>query len=855
MKPLSARPTHRSAARAGAAARGGARRTVAPAPRAARPSTASGWDPAPAAGGPPAAPSSAQAPPASPRSPSPGYEYSPPLPPGADEAGGAAAAAAAARADGAPDDGPAVSVPFDHYSALGLDARAGSHAIRRAAERLLRGAPTAAGFSQDALFCRELLLRRAAECLLDRGARAEYDAWLATAAAADADADATSGPAAAGPPRHALAARDVAGALALLQEAGEWGTVLAAADELLGDRAPAGIYAIGLFAARAGQPRPQLPPAARRDVAIAAARAAAAAGEALATGAAAGSPSAARRTLLHARARLAREAAGGAAAAAGAGAAAVEALSLQLRSLAADLAVPAVEEHLAPPRPSPAVAAAAAAADPVAAAAAVAGRADALRCLSGLLFGLGDHARLEGRARERLLRLVRGGLTAAEQVSLYESTPAGTVCPPTELFTTALALIAEGWRTQQPQLVRRAARLLATVAGADGAPDAADAAAACALMLGDPEPAAARAGDGGDAQAWASAWLAGAVLAEWPECRRGLEGGAGADAEGAPGGGLAIDLQRDWFEVPHVGAIIKLASVSPGAGLLDFLDAAGAAASQMAAPIAALSSPTAAADAGAAAAGAAASARATALRWLHAARGLAERASDAAARHSSDAGTDDGGRRLRGVLGWTVVAAFGLAAIASANGRRYARGQAALAADSAPAAVMLNARHPTRPRAAASAAAAGAAALAPVSSSSAAAEAEPATMDEAAAAALLTEFCGARAAALGPERDASRLEGAMGGDLLELWQQQARLATMREEHFELRLSELQIEALEPVARGRVYIQARLREAGRQLLAGDELAAFEGASTLQVEAAWGPAGWRVVRVAALPPLVL
>lgn len=58
-----------------------------------------------------------------------------------------------------------------------------------------------------------------------------------------------------------------------------------------------------------------------------------------------------------------------------------------------------------------------------------------------------------------------------------------------------------------------------------------------------------------------------------------------------------------------------------------------------------------------------------------------------------------------------------------------------------------------------------------------------------------------------------------------------------------------------MAPGRVYIQARVREAGRQLLGGDELAAFEGASTLQVEAAWGPAGWRVVRVAALPPLVL
>jgi hypothetical protein len=254
---------------------------------------------------------------------------------------------------------------------------------------------------QDALYSRALLAKRAAEVLLDRGARADYDAWLSKHPA----------------PAHAVAAADAAGALSLLQEAGEWGTVLAAADELLA-RPPAGtppqvkefLGAAKLFAARGGALEPPrrapLTPPQRSDVAVAAARAAAAAGAAVTAGGASGA-AAVRRAVLHARGVLLCE---------GDGAPPLEALALQLRELAADLAVPVVEEHLAQPRPAAAVAAAAAAADPAAAAEAAAGRADALRCLAALLFGLGDQARLEGRARERILALVRGGLTAAEQV-------------------------------------------------------------------------------------------------------------------------------------------------------------------------------------------------------------------------------------------------------------------------------------------------------------------------------------------------------------------------------------------------------------------------------------------------------
>jgi hypothetical protein len=253
---------------------------------------------------------------------------------------------------------------------------------------------------QDALYSRALLAKRAGECLLDRAARADYDAWLSTQ----------------GAPAHAVAAADAAGALALLQEAGEWGTVLAAADELLA-RPPAGapapveqlLGAAKLFAARGAPPPPRrasLTPGQRRDVAVAAARAAVAAGAAVASGGASGAAGV-RRTVLHARGALLRE---------GDGSPPLEALALQLRELAADLALPVVEEHLAAPRPAAAVAAAAAAADPAAAAAAAGARADALRCLAALLFGLGDVTRLEGRGRERILSLLRGGLTAGEQV-------------------------------------------------------------------------------------------------------------------------------------------------------------------------------------------------------------------------------------------------------------------------------------------------------------------------------------------------------------------------------------------------------------------------------------------------------
>lgn len=170
------------------------------------------------------------------------------------------------------------------------------------------------------------------------------------------------------------------------------------------------------------------------------------------------------------------------------------------------------------------------------------------------------------------------------QVALYEGAPPGAHCPPSELHTTALALVAEGWRLKRPQLVRRARRLLDAVYGPPGADAAlpaaaASARAACALLLRDDAlaaeqlPAEALEGEGG-ADAWLAAWLEGVLLPEWPEC--GAEAGAPAAADGGEeaeaeaaeqGAPLPIDLARDWF-TPQVEAVIKVRTGSPSRAAL-----------------------------------------------------------------------------------------------------------------------------------------------------------------------------------------------------------------------------------------------------------------------------------------------
>lgn len=253
---------------------------------------------------------------------------------------------------------------------------------------------------QDALFSRSIFIRSAAETLLGKSQRADYDAWLQQ----------LQHHAAPGPPLHAVSLHDLPGALSLLQEAGEWAAVIQLADQLLDDGGHAdngGSSGGGIAALFGGKSAAKysLTAIERSDIAVAAGLAALAAATEVINGGA-GSATAARRVLLHALRRL-RGTAGGAGGA-------QEALALQLCQLSAELAVVVVEEQLAAPR-ARAVAAAAAAAEGRGDALA-ADRADALSCLSGLLFGLGEHQQLEGRARERVLRLVRGNLTAAEQV-------------------------------------------------------------------------------------------------------------------------------------------------------------------------------------------------------------------------------------------------------------------------------------------------------------------------------------------------------------------------------------------------------------------------------------------------------
>jgi hypothetical protein len=403
------------------------------------------------------------------------------------------------------------------------------------------------------------------------------------------------------------------------------------------------------------------------------------------------------------------------------------------------------------------------------------------------------------------------------QISLYEGAPAGTSCPPSELYTTALALLAEGWRAQQPQLVRRASRLLDTVASAEGACDVAPARAVCALLLGEPaaaEAAAAAAGGAAPPAEWAARWLESEVLSQWPECARGAGSG---EAEGSAGG--AADLQRDWHDLPHVKAVIavgagrrgapaacaflravlapqealcsrrmregrarsrmqltrarppsspsaapQLASVGPGAGLLDFLDAAGAAATQAVAPFT---------EPGAA--GPAARAQAAADQALDA----AQRAVGMAPPPEGPDGDAARGARLRGVLGWAAVGAIALTAAASASPAARRRAAAARAEPAPAAAVEARAR-PARSLGSPVLAAASPAAAAAPGAEARLARA-PTPLDVAAAVELLTAWHGARAAALGPAHDASRLAGVMGGDLLVAWQQRTLQTSLRGE--------------------------------------------------------------------------
>lgn len=105
-------------------------------------------------------------------------------------------------------DSATVSLPLDYYTCLNVNRGASKDAVRKACDRLVHSPPDV-GYSQDALFSRAVLLQSAADCLADMESRKNYEAQRRQSGVI-----------------VDVAASDLPGALALLQECGEADTVL-----------------------------------------------------------------------------------------------------------------------------------------------------------------------------------------------------------------------------------------------------------------------------------------------------------------------------------------------------------------------------------------------------------------------------------------------------------------------------------------------------------------------------------------------------------------------------------------------------------------------------------------------------
>lgn len=67
-----------------------------------------------------------------------------------------------------------VSIPLDYYKCLGITRAASKDAVRKAYDRVVRSPPEV-GYSEDVLFSRALILKDAADCLLDLDSRKAYE--------------------------------------------------------------------------------------------------------------------------------------------------------------------------------------------------------------------------------------------------------------------------------------------------------------------------------------------------------------------------------------------------------------------------------------------------------------------------------------------------------------------------------------------------------------------------------------------------------------------------------------------------------------------------------------------------------
>ncbi|KAI5078394.1 hypothetical protein GOP47_0006065 [Adiantum capillus-veneris] len=289
-----------------------------------------------------------------------------------------------------------VPLPLDYYQVLGADTHFLADSIVRAYESRAKNVPKE-GFSQDALISRQEILKGACETLADPELRGEYNEGLVGDAAGTLMVD--------------VPLSKVPGALCLLQEVGEMEVVLQVGQELLRER-------LGKFF--------------QRDIVLAMALAYVE----LSREAMAESPPAIVRSceLLERALKLLQEE-GGSSLAPSLQEQIDETLQqINPRCILELLALPLDKEHSGK-------------------------REEGLQGLRSILWAVGEggvFARVPGYTRDEYMKEAFARMTAAEQVALFTVTPSNIPAESSEVYTVALAHVAEGFAAKKPHLIQEA---------------------------------------------------------------------------------------------------------------------------------------------------------------------------------------------------------------------------------------------------------------------------------------------------------------------------------------------------------------------------------------------------------------
>ncbi|KAH7276922.1 hypothetical protein KP509_39G026700 [Ceratopteris richardii] len=289
-----------------------------------------------------------------------------------------------------------VPLPLDYYQVLGADTHFLADSIVRAYESRAKNLPKE-GFSQDALISRQEILRGACETLADPELRGEYNEGLVNDASRTLMVD--------------VPLSKVPGALCLLQEVGEMEVVIKVGQELLRER-------LGKFF--------------QRDIVLAMALAYVE----LSRDAMAESPPAVVESceLLERALKLLQEE-GGSSLAPNLQEQIDETLQqINPRCILELLALPLDKEYHGK-------------------------REEGLQGLRSILWAVGEggvFARVPGYTRDEYMKAAFSRMTAAEQVALFTNTPSNIPAESSEVYTVALAHIAEGFVAKKPQLIQEA---------------------------------------------------------------------------------------------------------------------------------------------------------------------------------------------------------------------------------------------------------------------------------------------------------------------------------------------------------------------------------------------------------------